>query len=53
MKHKIRKCRKCNIYTMKEKCPICGDLTVTAHPAPFSPDDRYLIYKIKIYFKKN
>jgi len=32
---------------MKEKCPICGSPTVSAHPASFSPDDRFLEYKIK------
>jgi len=43
----MRKCLKCKKYTLKEKCPICNEPTVLAHPAKFSPDDRYAILKAK------
>ena len=28
------------------KCPKCGEDTKSVHPAKFSPDDRYLRYRI-------
>ena len=30
---------------MKDKCEDCGHDTVTAHPAKYSPDDRYGKYR--------
>lgn len=45
MRFKIRKCRKCSRYTLKEKCPVCDESTISAHPAKFSPDDKYAILK--------
>ncbi|MEM0056886.1 MAG: RNA-protein complex protein Nop10 [Candidatus Geothermarchaeota archaeon] len=47
MRFKIKKCPNCNTYTLKATCPHCGAKTIIAHPAKFSPDDRYLLYKIK------
>lgn len=47
LKFKIKKCVKCGRYTLKEKCPLCDEKTLVAHPARFSPDDKYLKYKIK------
>ncbi|HYB83806.1 MAG TPA: RNA-protein complex protein Nop10 [archaeon] len=41
MKWHIRKCPKCNTYTMKQNCPKCGSETLTPHPAKFSPHDKY------------
>jgi len=41
----LRKCRKCNIYTLEEKCPICKGLVVSPHPAKFSPEDKYGKYR--------
>lgn len=46
LKFKIRKCPKCHRYTLKKICPYCGSETLIAHPAKFSPDDRYLEYKV-------
>ncbi|MFQ5712029.1 MAG: RNA-protein complex protein Nop10 [Candidatus Geothermarchaeales archaeon] len=47
MKFRIKKCPKCNLYTLKDKCGKCGGLTVSAHPARFSPDDKYALYKVR------
>ncbi len=47
MRFKIRRCPKCQEYTLKEECPKCGIPTLIGHPAKFSPDDKYLVYKVK------
>lgn len=46
MRFLLRKCSKCNHYTLKEKCPKCGEETISAHPAKFSPDDKYMRYRL-------
>ncbi len=43
----MRKCRSCNIYTLKERCPRCGKETTSAHPPRFSPVDRWGKYRRK------
>lgn len=42
----LRRCVRCGRYTLKkDSCPYChGELRIP-HPAKFSPDDRYAIYK--------
>ncbi len=40
---KIRKCEACASYTMKEE--HCGKRTKTAHPAKYSPEDKYARYR--------
>jgi H/ACA ribonucleoprotein complex subunit 3 len=30
---------------MEEVCPKCGTVTVVAHPAKYSPDDKYARYR--------
>ena len=47
MRFQLRKCTKCNRYTLKEMCNKCGENTINVHPAKFSPDDKYLRYRIK------
>ena len=47
MKFQLRKCIKCNKFSLKEKCQKCNVDTKSAHPAKFSPDDKYLRYKNK------
>jgi H/ACA ribonucleoprotein complex subunit 3 len=43
----LRKCEKCGGYTLrKEACPHCGGKTRVPHPAKFSPDDKYLKYRL-------
>lgn len=42
----LRKCEKCNKYTLRlDKCPYCGEKVHTPHPAKFSPDDKYAKYR--------
>jgi len=46
MKFQLRKCQKCNRYSLKEKCRLCNQETISAHPAKFSPDDKYMRYRL-------
>jgi len=46
MKH-ILKCSKCDIYTMKNKCPVCNEETINPKPPKFSIEDKYSDYRIK------
>ena len=45
MRSKIKKCRTCDLYTLKDNCPICGAATSLTKPARFSPEDRYGKYR--------
>jgi H/ACA ribonucleoprotein complex subunit 3 len=43
----LRKCVKCGKYTLKtDGCPYCGGNVRVPHPAKFSPDDKYLKYRV-------
>jgi H/ACA ribonucleoprotein complex subunit 3 len=43
----LRKCVKCGKYTLrKDVCPYCGRVVHIPHPAKFSPDDKYLRYRM-------
>jgi len=44
----MRKCPSCKAYTLKEKCPKCGDRTVNPEPPKFLPTDKYGFYRRKI-----
>ncbi|HEV8404746.1 MAG TPA: RNA-protein complex protein Nop10 [Nitrososphaera sp.] len=46
MKHLIRKCPACSIYTLLHECPKCRTLTLNPHPPKYSPDDKYIRYRI-------
>ncbi len=46
MRFQLRKCVNCNKYTLKNECDHCQEKTVSAHPAKFSPDDKYLKYRL-------
>ena len=46
MHFQLRKCDKCKKYSLKESCSICKEQTVSVHPAKFSPDDKYMRYRI-------
>ncbi len=48
----LRKCRKCDVYTFKEKCPRCGAKTVIPHPPRFSPEDKYVKYRVILKVQK-
>jgi H/ACA ribonucleoprotein complex subunit 3 len=41
----LSKCTACGSYTMKFVCPKCGQATGFAHPAKYSPDDKYAKYR--------
>jgi H/ACA ribonucleoprotein complex subunit 3 len=45
MTGRIRRCRHDRTYTLSLTCPVCGAPTVTAHPARFSPEDKYAAYR--------
>lgn len=43
----LRKCEKCGKYTLKQgTCPYCGGKVRVPHPPKFSPDDKYLKYRM-------
>ncbi|MDO5851827.1 MAG: RNA-protein complex protein Nop10 [Methanobacteriaceae archaeon] len=45
MKYKMKRCKKCKQYTLKEKCPICGEKTGVIYPMKYSPQDKYGKYR--------
>ena len=46
MRFQLRKCPECKSYTLKNKCEKCNESTKSVHTAKFSPDDKYLRYRI-------
>ncbi len=53
---KIKICKTCNIYTLKDKCKKCGRDSTTPHPPKFSPRDPYGAYRRKMkkeFWEKN
>jgi len=45
----LRKCEKCRKYTLKrDKCPYCGGPLRVPHPPKFSPEDKYLKYRMAL-----
>jgi H/ACA ribonucleoprotein complex subunit 3 len=45
----LRKCEKCGGYTLrKDRCPHCGGTVRIPHPPKFSPDDKYLKYRMAL-----
>jgi H/ACA ribonucleoprotein complex subunit 3 len=45
----LRECRKCGNYTLKKStCPYCGGAVVIPHPPKFSPEDKYLKYRMAL-----
>jgi len=45
MSGRIRYCERDHRYTLFIHCPVCGEPTRTAHPARYSPEDRYGAYR--------
>lgn len=41
MKKEILGCNKCGVYTLKERCPKCGEKTLSPRPAKFSIEDKW------------
>jgi len=48
MSSSIFKCFKCDVYTIKEKCPKCNKKTNTIKPPKFSLDYKYASYRRKV-----
>ena len=46
MRFQLRKCVECEKYTLKLKCTSCDHETISVHPAKFSPDDKYIRYRL-------
>jgi H/ACA ribonucleoprotein complex subunit 3 len=42
----LRKCKKCNEYSLQDTCPKCSGEAISPHPAKFSMDDKYRKYKL-------
>ncbi|MHA2407310.1 MAG: nucleolar RNA-binding Nop10p family protein [Candidatus Ranarchaeia archaeon] len=52
MPKRLYRCVKCHHYSFsKEKCPICKGLMESAHPAKFSPEDKYGKYRRALRMK--
>ena len=48
----LKLCEKCKKYTLNRlTCQYCGGKVIFAHPPKFSPDDKYLKYRMSL--KKN
>jgi H/ACA ribonucleoprotein complex subunit 3 len=45
----LRICERCEKYTLKkDTCPYCGGKVRIPHPPKFSPDDKYLKYRMAL-----
>jgi H/ACA ribonucleoprotein complex subunit 3 len=45
----LRRCESCGKYTlMKDRCPYCSGKVRVPHPPKFSPDDKYLKYRMTL-----
>ncbi|KON31266.1 ribosome biogenesis protein [miscellaneous Crenarchaeota group-1 archaeon SG8-32-3] len=43
----LRICEECGKYTLKKNsCPYCSGKVRIPHPPKFSPDDKYLKYRV-------
>jgi len=51
MKPLMRRCNACNRYTLEKICPICKSESTTPHPPKFSPEDKYVRYRIHDRYK--
>jgi H/ACA ribonucleoprotein complex subunit 3 len=45
MKMKMRKCKSCGEYTLKDECPYCGGDVTVIYPPKYSPVDKYGKYR--------
>jgi H/ACA ribonucleoprotein complex subunit 3 len=45
MSGRIRRCPADQTYTLSLTCPACGKPTIVAHPARYSPEDKYGKYR--------
>ncbi len=51
MKNLLFRCTKCSRYTMEAMCPKCGEATMMASPAKYSPDDKYARYRSPLAYQ--
>ncbi|HZD36730.1 MAG TPA: RNA-protein complex protein Nop10 [Nitrososphaeraceae archaeon] len=42
----MRFCKRCFKYTLKTNCPVCESITINPHPPRYSPDDKYVRYRV-------
>ncbi|MFB6216348.1 MAG: RNA-protein complex protein Nop10 [Candidatus Aenigmatarchaeota archaeon] len=49
---KMKKCKSCGTYTLRDKCPNCGSETGAPHPPKFSPEDPYGEYRRQLKKKE-
>lgn len=49
----VMRCGDCREYTLEDACPACGGATESAHPAKFSPDDKYMRYRLKSRYQQD
>ncbi|MCL5963264.1 MAG: RNA-protein complex protein Nop10 [Candidatus Thermoplasmatota archaeon] len=49
---KIKRCVKCGMYTLHDKCSLCGTPAISPAPSRFSPEDRYGKYRRMLYKKE-
>ena len=45
MKMKIKKCKLCRKYTLKDECPYCGGEVGVVYPPKYSLEDKYGKYR--------
>ncbi len=54
MKWLMRRCVRCGRYTLAhDRCPYCGGELIVPHPPRFSPEDRYVAYRVEMKIKTN
>ncbi len=45
MKMKMRRCKSCGGYTLKDRCPHCEGEVGVVYPPKYSPEDKYGKYR--------
>jgi H/ACA ribonucleoprotein complex subunit 3 len=45
MKMKMKKCKSCYGYTLKDRCPYCEGKVGVVYPPKYSPEDKYGKYR--------
>jgi len=52
MKFRMKKCKECGEYTLKDTCPECNKKTGVIFPPRYTPQDKYGKYR-RILKKQN
>ncbi|NHV97197.1 MAG: ribosome biogenesis protein [Thaumarchaeota archaeon] len=53
MEKLLRRCDRCQIYTLSKICRRCGSETVYPHPPKFSLEDKYATYRLVERYKNS